>query len=149
MISSAPNPSQPADAARTLLYRVGDTLYGSDIAAIREVVPYRRVTRLPGAPPHVQGLVNLRGTILTVVDLGVRLDPAREPARRGSILVVPAGTRLAGVVVDEVLEVRAVVAEEAGAGGAALDGVVRGLGHSDHQVVILVDILSLVKQVLL
>lgn len=153
MISSAPIPptaSEQGDAtARTLLFRVGQTVYGADIDAVREVIPYGRVTRLPGAPAHVQGLLNLRGTIVTVVDLGVKLDPTRAPIRRGSILIATAGTRLAGIVVDEVMDVRPVVQEETRAPGDDLGGVVRGLGHSDGQVVILIDVLSLVKLVLL
>ena len=71
--------------ARTLLFRVAGKVYGCDIEAVREIIPYRRATRLPGAPPFVQGLVNLRGTIVTVLDLGARLDPARPPVRDGSI----------------------------------------------------------------
>ena len=124
-------------------------MYGSDIGDIREVVPYRRVTRLPGAPAHVQGLLNLRGTIVTVIDLGVRLDPTREPVRRGSILIAALGTRLAGIAVDDVMDVRPVVTGELGAVGATLDGAVLGLGHSSAQVVILIDIPTLVKHVLL
>jgi purine-binding chemotaxis protein CheW len=136
-------------AARTLLYRVGRTVYGSDIADIREVVPYRRVTRLPGAPAHVQGLLNLRGTIVTVLDLGRRLDPTRDPVRSGSILIATVGSRLTGIAVDDVMDVRPVVADELTAAGATLDGAVIGLGHSAAQVVILIDIPTLVQHVLL
>jgi purine-binding chemotaxis protein CheW len=150
LISSPTTPDDLTDAAaRTLLFRVGSTVYGCDIGAVREVVPYSRLTRLPGAPPHVQGLMNLRGTIVTVMDLGVRFDPARPQLRNGSILVAAAGTRLAGIAVEEVMDVRPVVAEEVQEAGSTFDGVVRGMGHSADQVVILIDILSLVKQVLL
>lgn len=150
MISSAPIPDEAAPlAGRTLLYRVGATVYGSDIGDVREVLPYRSATRLPGAPAYVRGLINLRGTIVTVVDLGARLDAARAPATSGSILVASVGTRLTGVVVDEVMDVRPVEMDEAQESGGSSDGVVRGLGHSGDQVVILIDIHSLVKQVLL
>jgi len=135
--------------ARTLLFRVGETIYGTDIADIREVIPYRRVTRLPDAPPHVQGLVNVRGTLVTVIDLGRRLEAARPPVRRGSILIAAVGTRVAGVAVDEVMDVRSVVADEMAAAGSTFDGLVRGVGHSAEQVVILIDIPTLVKHVLL
>src|SRR6478752_8920491 len=96
-------------AARTMLFRVSGSVYGCDIDAVREIIPYRRATRLPGAPPYVQGLVNLRGTIVTVLDLGVRLDPARPPVREGSIILAQHGTRNVGVAVDEVMDVQAIV----------------------------------------
>jgi purine-binding chemotaxis protein CheW len=139
-------------AARTLLFRVADSVYGCDIDAVREIIPYRRATRLPGAPKYVQGLVNLRGTIVTVLDLGMRLDPSRAPVREGSIILAEHGTHVVGVVVDEVMDVQA-IAEEPVDAGAAEDalrgGLVRGLGHREDGVVVLLDIHALVTQVLL
>jgi purine-binding chemotaxis protein CheW len=144
-------------AARTLLFRVAERTYGCDIDAVREIIPYRRATRLPGAPSYVQGLVNLRGTIVTVLDLGVRLDPTRAPVREGSIILAQHGTRNVGVAVDEVMDVQAIVeegvdAETGGSSSGAADsaaGLVRGLGHLEGDVVVLIDIHTLVTQVLL
>ncbi|MDB4916211.1 MAG: cheW [Gemmatimonadetes bacterium] len=139
-------------AARTLLFRVAERTYGCDIAAVREIIPYRRATRLPGAPAHVQGLINLRGTIVTVLDLGVRLDATRPMVRDGSIILATHGARVVGVAVDEVLDVQAITEEQMGAAGGAVDaprGLVRGLGQLGDDVVIVVDIQALVTQVLL
>jgi purine-binding chemotaxis protein CheW len=139
-------------AARTLLFRVAGGVYGCDIDAVREIIPYRRATRLPGAPPYVQGLINLRGTIVTVLDLGARLDASR-PAMRdtgGSIILAEHGTRVVGVAVDEVMDVQAIVEEPVDAGlGESRGGLVRGLGHLGDDVVVLIDIHTLVTQVLL
>jgi purine-binding chemotaxis protein CheW len=139
-------------AARTLLFRVAGSVYGCDIDAVREIIPYRRATRLPGAPAHVQGLINLRGTIVTVLDLGARLDASR-PAMHdigGSIILAEHGTRVVGVAVDEVMDVQAIAEEPVDAGaGEARGGLVRGLGHLGDDVVVLIDIHMLVTQVLL
>ena len=139
-------------AARTLLFRVAGSIYGCDIDAVREIIPYRRATRLPGAPPYVQGLINLRGTIVTVIDLGARLDASRPPMREagGSIILAAHGSRVVGVAVDEVMDVQAIVEEPVDAGGGeSRGGVVRGLGHLGDGVVVLIDIHTLVTQVLL
>jgi purine-binding chemotaxis protein CheW len=136
--------------ARTLLFRVADRVYGCDIEAVREIIPYRRATRLPGAPPYIQGLINLRGTIVTVTDLGIRLDAGRAPVREGSIILASVGTRVVGVAVDEVMDVQTIAEEPVAAGaGDGPRGLVRGLGHLDDGVVVLVDIHALVTQVLL
>ena len=132
---------------------MGATVYGCDIDEIREIVPYRQATRLPGAPRFVQGLINLRGTIVTVIDLAVRLDAARPAVTDGSIMLVTlpgSTTRLVGIAVQEVMDVRVVGPQDAGAGGgeAAAD-VVRGLAQIDGSTVILLDIHILVRQVLL
>jgi purine-binding chemotaxis protein CheW len=147
-----PTVATSSTGRRTLLFRAGTAVYGCDIDDIREIVPFRAATRLPGAPPYVQGLINLRGTIVTVLDLGLRLEPMRRPVSDGSIMLValPGGTRLVGVAVQEVMDVRIVgterddvVADRAG------NDVVRGLAQVDGTTVILLDIHSLVRQVLL
>jgi purine-binding chemotaxis protein CheW len=139
-------------ARRTLLFRVGSTVYGCDIDDIREIIPFRPATRLPGAPNYIFGLINLRGTIVTVVDLGTRLEPSRPRVADGSIMMValPGNSRLVGIAVQEVMDVRVVgnSRDDVFAQSAANDAV-RGLAHVDGGTVILLDIHSLVRQVLL
>ncbi len=136
-------------ATRTLLFRVGEGIYGCDIDAVREIVPFRRATRLPGAPAFVLGLINLRGTIVTVLDLGLRLQPGRSAVSDGSIILVGHGSRLVGIAVEEVMDVRNVDVQEAAGEAESAGGVVRGLGHLEEQVVIVLDMYTLIKQVLL
>jgi purine-binding chemotaxis protein CheW len=135
------------DDSLTLLFRVGATTYGCALGEAREVIPLRPVTRLPGSPPFVRGLINMRGTIVTVLDLGVRLDSARTPAQHGSILLVRHRERIVGVVVDEVLDVRSVDAEADGAG--AEGGIVRRVAAVDDGAVVILDLDILISQVLL
>lgn len=147
MASTARTPE--AIDGRTLLFRVGPTVYGCDIHAVREIVPYRRATRLPGAPSYVQGLINVRGTIVTVLDVGVRLDAdgARAPASEGSIVMVEFGSRTVGLVVQEVMDVRRLTLGDEEVADAA--GVVRAVGRVDETVVVALDVHTLIKQVLL
>jgi purine-binding chemotaxis protein CheW len=150
--TSEPNVALASAARRTLLFRVGTAVYGCDIDDIREIVPYRQATRLPGAPSYVTGLINLRGTIVTVLDLGARLDGMRERVADGSIMLValPGNNRLVGVAVQEVMDVRVVGTsdDDVIADSAGTDAV-RGLALVDGGTVILLDIHSLVRQVLL
>jgi purine-binding chemotaxis protein CheW len=139
-------------ASPTLLFRVGGSLYGCDIADAREIIPLRPATRLPGAPAFVRGLINIRGTIVTVMDLGLRLDPKRGPTKAGSILVVRHNDRVVGLVVDRVEDVRALTTIVDGAdagvkGGAA--GIVKGIATSNDATVVILDLEALIKQVLL
>jgi purine-binding chemotaxis protein CheW len=151
LASSGTTTLEPLTATRTLLFRVADSVYGCDIEAVREIIPYRRATRLPGAPHHVQGLINLRGTIVSVLDLGVRVDAAHPPVRDagGSIILVDHGSRVVGVAVDEVMDVQPIEREPIDEGTASRGGLVHGLGHHEGGVVVLIDIHTLVTQVLL
>lgn len=132
--------------APTLLFRVGGSVYGCDITEAREIIPLRAMTRLPGAPPFVRGLINMRGTIVTVLDLGMRLAARREPIVEGSMLLVRHRERLVGLVVDEVADVR-VLDVEAAEGGT--DGIVRGVATADGSPVVVLDLDALIRQVLL
>src|SRR6476646_8072876 len=95
----------PVGTQRLLLFAVAGTVYGCDIGAVREIVPLRRTTRLPGAPAYVRGLVNLRGAIITVIDLAVRLAGGTTPGD-GSVVLAEFGNKNVGLAVDEVRDVQ-------------------------------------------
>jgi purine-binding chemotaxis protein CheW len=139
-------------APSTLVFRVGANLYGCDIADAREIIPMRQATRLPGAPPFVRGLINIRGTIVTVLDLGQRLEPKRGPTKTGSILLVRYNDRVVGFIVDRVEDVRTLSAivdgTDAGMKGGAA-GIVKGIASSNGTTIVLLDLEGLIKQVLL
>jgi purine-binding chemotaxis protein CheW len=141
-------PTTEDGLTRSLLFRVGDRLYACAIDAVREVVPFRGAVRLPGAPEFVQGLINLRGTVVTVVDFGGWLDPGRPLAGSGSVIIVDAGGRLTGVSVDEVREVRVIESEPLADVVGDKAAVLRGMGRIGETVVLLVDIHALVRLVL-
>lgn len=148
-------------ARRLLLFAVGARVYGCEIDWVREIIPFRRCTRLPGAPGYVCGVINLRGTLVTVVDLGLRLGAQAVDRAEGSVILVEAGGRTLGLGVDGVRDVQpidraalaALEAAHGGGGGGDNDGdareVVRGLGRVGEEVVILLDVQTIVRQVLL
>jgi purine-binding chemotaxis protein CheW len=147
LASSEPTAVEPV-GQRTLLFRAGERTFGCGIDAVREIIPQRRATRLPGAPPAVRGLINLRGTIVTVVDLALWLGGNRPAGADGSIVLVDHGPRVAGVAVDEVFDVQMVAVENLPGTIGDRNGAVRGMGRLGDTVVILLDITSLVGQAL-
>ena len=148
--ADASTPDASASRQRVLLLAVGGRTYGWAIDAVREIIPFRRATRLPGAPSFVLGLINLRGTIVTVLDLGARLGVGAADRSEGSIILVQHGARTVGIAVDEVRDVRPVGDEqiEAPSGDQARAGVVRGIAHMEDDVAILLDVDTIVRQVL-
>lgn len=96
--------------AQVLIFELAGESYGIDIAAVREIIPLpARVTRLPHAPDHVRGVVNLRGSILPVIDTRRRFGLAPDPQRIGAqVLVLSAGGPQTGFLVDSVTEVAAI-----------------------------------------
>ena len=133
-----------------LLMELGNGVYAVDSAAVREIVPTRSATRLPGAPPHVRGVMNLRGRLVTVVDLTRRLTGEGVRNAEGSTIVVQSGERVLGLSVDEVRDVQTL--EVSGPEGLAYDqrrhGLIRGLGRLGDEVVIVLDVDEIVRQTL-
>ena len=147
-----PSVPAPAAAMRALLFALGDQVYGCDIAMVREIIPQRRTTRLPGAPAFVCGLINLRGTIVTVLDLARRLERSVGAKPDGSYVMVEVGSKLVGIAVDDVMDVRALADSEIQAATAdeARGGIVQGMGRlGDERMVVLLDVIALARQVLL
>ena len=138
-----------AGTLRLLLFAVAGTVYGCDIAAIREIVPMRRATRLPGAPAYVLGLFNLRGAIVTVIDLATRLAGS-SCTPDGSVVLAQFGAKQVGLAVDELRDVQMLPPDrfEAATGDVARGGIVSGLGHLDDGVVIVLDVPAVVRQVM-
>jgi purine-binding chemotaxis protein CheW len=138
-------------ATPALLFRVGADLYASKVADAQEVIPLRRMTRIPGAPAFVRGLINMRGTIVTVLDLPVRLDPSRAPSDSGCVLLVRhcGGERIVGIVVDEVMDVRALSIDKADASSAGVgSAITSGVATVDDAAVVVLDLDVLISQVL-
>ena len=139
-------------ASPTLLFRVGADAYGSEVTDAQEVIPLRPMTRIPGAPSFVRGLINMRGTIVTVIDLAVRLDATRGPTSSdGSILLVRhrGGDRIVGIVIDEVLDVRSLAIDVGdAASGGSRSPITRGVATVDDATVVILDLDVLISQVL-
>ena len=96
-----------------LSFRLGGEEYSVDIMSVREIRGWTRATPLPHAPEYVRGVINLRGTVLPVVDLSVRLGMAPvEGDARNVIIVVQVGSQTAGLLVDAVSDILALPRNE-------------------------------------
>jgi len=87
-------------------FKLGEDLYAIDIMRIKEIIRPQKLTSLPKAPQFVEGVLNLRGTVIPVIDLRKRFDfPASTLDRNTRLLIVTVGRQLLGLAVDEVTEV--------------------------------------------
>ena len=87
-------------------FRLGEELYAADIMRIKEIIRHQKLTALPKPPHFVEGVLNLRGTVIPVIDLRKRFDlPAAPYGRDTRLLIVTVGLQVLGLVVDEVTEV--------------------------------------------
>lgn len=138
------------DAPRLLVFAAAGRTCACELSAVREIVPHRRATRLPGSPAFVTGLINLRGSIITVLDLGVHLGGAPVDAERGSIVLVESGPRVVGLAVDELRDVQRVprAAIESAEVDATRNAFVSGVLRTPGDVAALLDVSRLVADAL-
>jgi purine-binding chemotaxis protein CheW len=89
-----------------VVFQLGAELYGVDIARVHEIIRLQSVTRVPGASSFVEGVINLRGKVIPVVDLRRRFGLTMADHTRASrIVVVEIGDQVVGIIVDGVSEV--------------------------------------------
>jgi len=126
------------ESQQFLTFLLDDQEYGLEIFKIREIRGYAPVTPIPNVPPHVRGVMNLRGTVLPVVDLRMRFNlPPVEYNKFTVIVIATVGDKNVGLLVDAVSDVLMVAKDamrEPPDFGAAVDtrfinGVFESRGH--------------------
>jgi len=122
----------------TLIVATATTVYGIPVAQVREVLRPTAIVRVPGAAACTVGIVNVRGAIVTVLDLSALISGERA-VTTGSIVLLEYGTRLIGLAVQTVRDVR----EEHAADALVSDS------PADHEVVVPLDAVALCARHLL
>lgn len=103
LLQEKDNPSE-----QIVVFRLMDEYYGIPINRVREIVKKTPITIIPQTPKFVAGMMNLRGTIIPVVDLRLRFGfPEKEVDKETRIILVQIGEYLNGFIVDAVVEVAA------------------------------------------
>lgn len=94
------------DQRELISFRVGRQEFCIDVMIVREIRGWTMATALPRAPHYVRGVINLRGAVLPIVDLAIRLGlPSAEPTARNVIIVVQTGSQQIGLLVDAVSDI--------------------------------------------
>jgi len=129
-------------------FQVGRETYGVSITSLHEIVRVPEITAVPDAPDYMEGVINLRGKIVSVIDLRKRLGEKKVSfGRRNRILVVDHNGRLSGLIVDSASEVLKIPASDVEPSPTALqDGglnCVTGLAKYKGRLIVLPDMTKL------
>lgn len=132
-----------------LTFTLGKEEYGVDILKVQEIRGYDTVTQIPDTPAFIKGVINLRGTIVPVVDLRIKFNLGKVEYNELTVMIVlNINGRVVGVVVDGVSDV--IMLEDSQImpppefGGAMDTRYLAGLGTVDQRMLILVDIEKLI-----
>src|SRR5882672_3620189 len=95
-----------ATEEQLVAFRLAGEVYGVDIALIHEIIRLCEITQIPRTPPEIEGVVNLRGKIVPIMDLRQRLGlPATQRTGESRIIVLQAGDCTVGAIVDSIIGV--------------------------------------------
>ncbi len=133
------------DSKEFLTFALGEEEYGVDILKVQEIRGYDAVTRLPDAPDYIKGVINLRGTIVPVIDMRLKFNLANADYTAVTVMIVlNVSDRIVGIVVDSVSDVIRLASEQIRVVpelGATIDRqFLTGIGTLDERMLILLDI---------
>lgn len=134
-----------------VVFKLGEEAYGLSISEVQEINRIQEITRLPGTPEFVEGVINLRGRIIPVIDLRKRFGfEAREWDRSTRIVVTRFQEETIGVIVDSVTEVLRISEEVIEPPSKVVEGVeteyIQGIANLGEKLVILLDLNKAIKK---
>ena len=130
-----------------LTFRLGGEEYAIDILQVQEIRAHESVTRIASAPEFIRGVINLRGTIVPIVDLRVKFGFDSAANAAPVVIILSIADRVIGVVVDAVTDVVDLAADQIRetpeVGGAIAAGFIRGIAPLEGRMLIVFDIARL------
>jgi len=126
-------------------FRLAQEEYGIEITKVQEIILMGEITRVPQTPEYIKGLINLRSTVIPIVDLRLRFGlPSESPTDETRIMVVNVVGKTIGIIVDAVSEVLRISHEQIAPPPPTVAGLGReyltGLVKLDSRLLILLDI---------
>jgi purine-binding chemotaxis protein CheW len=137
------------DVSQFLSFTLGSEDYGVDILRVQEIRGWHQVTRVPNAPSYLLGVLNLRGTIVPIIDMRMRFNLEKVEYNPVTVIIVlsvktESGNHVFGIVVDGVSDVLDVTAQDIKAtpefGAAVNTDFISGLATVGERMVMLLDI---------
>ena len=139
------------DEQQLVVFDLASEAYGVDIGAVREIIGLQEITKVPRTPQFVEGVINLRGKVIPVIDLRKRfaLQVAAETGDN-RIVVVDIGGQDIGAVVDAVTEVLRITRDSIEPPASVIttddSGYLLGIGKLDDKLIILLDLQQVLSQ---
>ncbi len=148
-VAQQPAPNALLDQQQYLTFMLGGETFAIGILAIKEIIEYGNLTEVPMMPGYIRGVINLRGSVVPVVDLSARFGrKSTELTRRTCIVIIEVAAdeekQVIGVVVDAVNEVLEIPTEEIEAppafGAKIRTDFIRGMGKVNGRFVIILNV---------
>ena len=144
--------SSVGDAVIQLVtFRLKDETYGINVMQVQEVLRVTEIAPVPGAPPYVLGIINLRGNVVTVIDTRTRFGlPTTELDDSSRIVIIESEDQVVGILVDSVAEVvelrHSEIDSAPNIGNEESARYIQGVASRDEDLLIVVDLNKLLTE---
>ena len=133
------------EVVQVVSFRLGNEEYGVDISQVQEIIRMVEITHVPRAPRFMEGVINLRGQLIPIIDLRTRFSmPRADQTKSTRIVVTEIGSKRVGIVVDSVSEVLNIPIEHVEDAPDMIAGVgteyIQGVGKVNDRLIILLDL---------
>ncbi len=137
--------NEVSELLQLVSFKIGNEEFGVDILNVQEINKMTQVTKVPNSPDFVEGVINLRGRVIPVIDLRLRLGlPRKEHDKDTRIIVVEIERRTIGFIVDAVSEVLRIPASVTEAPPELVSGInsefIKSVGKLEDRLLILIDL---------
>ena len=128
-----------------VIFELNGEAYGVDVARVQSIIPVQPISVVPGAPAFIEGVINLRGTVVPIVDLRTRFSLSLSPGNQKSVIVIMEWAGLhVGLIVDRVTDVTRIAQADINPPSPLLSTVdnayLRGIGRFKERLLILLDL---------
>ena len=144
-VSGSMQPQTNCITQDLLTFRLGREEYGIEILKVQEIRGYEAITQIANAPDFIKGVVNLRGIIVPIIDMRIKIGLSNVQYDQFTVVIIlNVASRVVGIVVDGVSDVISLESEQIKAApdlGSMIDTeCIMGLGTIDERMLILIDI---------
>jgi len=128
-----------------VIFRLDNETYGINVMQVQEILRYTEIAPVPGAPPYVLGIINLRGNVVTVIDTRLRFGLSEaETTDQTRIVIIETENQVVGILVDAVAEVvylrQSEIETTPNVGNEETAKFIQGVCHKNEELLILVDL---------
>jgi purine-binding chemotaxis protein CheW len=144
------NQHTPNEMVHVVSFSLGSEEYGVDISQVQEIIRMVEITHVPRAPHFMEGVINLRGQLIPIIDLRTRFGmPRADQTKSTRIVVTEIGSKRVGIVVDAVSEVLNIPLEQVENAPEMIAGVgteyIQGVGKVGERLIILLDLTMVIS----
>ena len=138
------------EVIQVVSFQLGSEEYGVDISQVQEIIRMVEITHVPRAPRFMEGVINLRGQLIPIIDLRTRFGMPRIDATKSTrIIVTEIGSKRVGIVVDSVSEVLNLPIENVEEAPEMIAGVgteyIQGVGKLNDRLIIMLDLTMVIS----